>query len=272
MEALRPEDIPGIIADRGRYERLLYTPLPEAYAELERRRQDANLQREISAFLKDDIPEPLLTKPKAVLTRNVMSPNYEVRRFADLVEGFGKLEPLYWEYPADKFTSNNELKHRLGRLCFFNGKGKRGGKKIDPLNIIDLVAADGEPISSVRTLWGQNFVRFHHEFFDARHRKLSHTFYDSSPWLTSHGKNAEAYYQALLALFVRHGILFENVMLNAQELPFAARIFLPTFISVYRRFGFKPLIVPLVPTEDEEDRMWMCYPGDDMPYVEANIR
>jgi hypothetical protein len=269
------EDVPFIVANRRWYDEILYTPIDEAYGELERRRRDPRLEQQVREFFHGDILEPLREKPRAVIARSVMSPNYEVRHFTELVAAHANLknlEPLYLEYRADKFTANNDSKRMLARLYFFNGKGRNGGMKIDSMNILDFASSNGASFASVKTSNGQDLIDFHHEFFDACYRPLSHTFFDTSRWLADHGKSAASYYPTFLALFIRHGVLFENVLLNKQESNFAANVFLPAFISVYRHFGMKPLVVPLTPTDTEEHRLWMCYPGDDKQFVADKVR
>jgi hypothetical protein len=155
----------------------------------------------------------------------------------------------------------------LGRLFFYHGKGKNGGMKLESLNIVDFSQVNGKQLSSIRTVCGRNFVDFHHELFDTCYERRSHTFFDTSDWLHFHGTNAKMYYRAFLSLFVRHGVLFENILLNDQERAFTTNVLLPAFIWVQRRFGVKPLIVPLTPIEDEDSRLWMCYPGTDKYFV-----
>jgi hypothetical protein len=266
------EDIHRIVTDREWYDKTLYTPLTEAYEELERRRRDAVLERNVLELLNGIVPEPLREKPRAVFCRSLMSPNFEIRLFTDVIERFGKIEPLYWEYCDDKFASVNESKRMLGKLYFLHGRGRKNGIKNDLLNIIDFTSSDGKKISAMRTLWGQSFVDFHHELFDAQHRVLSHTFYDSSRWLGAHGESAKSYYPAFLALFIRHGILFENVLLNEQEISFTKNVFLPTFLTLHRELGVKPLIVPLEPIHTERNRLWMYYPGEDQQYVAEKLQ
>jgi hypothetical protein len=271
MHAFTHEDIPGIIANRKRFDETLYTPLEEAYEELERRRRDPRLEHLVLEALGGNVLEPLQQYPKAVVARSVVSPNYEITRFADVAYGYKKLEPLFLEYHSDKFASNNESKRMMGRLYFYNGKGRSGTMRTDSLNIIDFSSSNGEGISAVKTLWGQDFVGFHHEFFDSQYQKLSHMFFDASHWLRAHGKSATHYYRAFLSLFIRHGILFENVMLNDEEVAFTSKVFLPAFISVHKLFGLKPLIVPLAPTDTEESPFWMCYPSPYKSFVAERL-
>lgn len=264
-------DIPRIIADRTLFDRTLYTPLEAAWEELQRRRADKELERKVAELLHGDIPAPLRDEPKAVVFRNLITPNYELRRFVSLVNGFGKLKPLFFEYAEDKFTSNNELKRTLGKLYFAHSRGKKGGINMDTLNIIDFVASDGQPISSLTTIWNQNFVDFHHEFFETRYKEMPEAFFDASKWLRSKGSTSAEYYRSFFALFIRNGILFENMMLDEKELTFAEKIFLPSFLAVYNELGVKPLIVALEPTEIEGDLFWLCYPGTDKEFVEAKM-
>lgn len=267
--AMAPQlnDIPNIVSDRMRFDAVLYTPLREAQEELDRRRCDAHLNAAVQEFLNGNVLEPLRDTPRAVIARSVVSPNYETRRFADVVYGHKKLEPLFLEYRHDKFATNNEAKRMMGRLYFYHGKGRSGDMRTHSLNVVNFSESNGERISAVKTLWGQNFVDFHHEYFDTKYQRLSHTFFDASDWLHEHGAHAAEYYRAFLALFIRHGILFENLLLDEKERAFTTQIFLPSFISLHQTFGLKPLIVPLTPTDVEEHPFWLCYPSSDKDYV-----
>ncbi len=265
------EDIPMLVSNRSLFDATLYTSLEEAWAELQRRRQDPELERKVLELLGGEIPVPLRNGPRAIIFRHVLTPNYEMRRFVSLVNGFGKLKPLFWEYYSDKYTPNNELKRTIGRLFFYHGKGKKGGSRIDSLNVLDFNTANGQLISDLKTVWGQNFVEFHHEFFKDCFRELPGTTYDASGWFKNNGQVSKTYYEAFMLLMIKDGILFENMMLDESEIDFAKNVFLPSFISVYQKLGLKPLIVALEPTDIEGDHFWMCYPGADRGYIEKKL-
>lgn len=266
------EEARYIAADRKRFDETLYTPLPEAYDELRRRRSNHNLEQNVLRLLSHDIPEPLRTEPKAVIFRHVLTPNYELRRFTELVHAFGKLQPLFWEYHTDKYTPNNELKRTIGRLFFFNGRGKKNGARINSLNVIDFNTSNGKPIGSLMTTWGQSLIDFHHEFFQGRYQSIPGPVFDASHWFHNNGKISSAYYRSFLSLFLMHGILFENAMLNEAEHAFTTTVFLPAFLMLKYEFGLKPLIVALEPTHEEHDHYWMCYPAADRQFVESKMR
>lgn len=265
------KNIQNISSDRGLFDKTVYTPLAAAFEELKKRREDEGLEKKILKMLGGGIPEPLQKEPRAVIFRHVATPNYENRRFISLVEGFEELKPLFWEYYSDKFTSNNECKRTLGKLFFFKGKGKNGGLKIDSTNIIDFNNYNGHPISSIKTLWGQNFIDFHHEFFRSCFRDMTDTFFDSSEWFKLNGKTAQGYYKSFLTLFIRNGILFENFLLDEREKSFTENVFMSAFIDIHNELGLKPLIVALEPTNIEGNQFWLCYPGENEKYVEAKL-
>ena len=257
------KDIPRLIANRKLFDQTLYTSIEDAWVELERRRQDPALNEAIRLYLNGDIPEALSREPRAILFRHVLTPNFETRRFISLLDGFGKLKPLFWEYHEDKYTPNNELKRAIGRLFFFHGKGKKGGMKLDSLNVVDFNTANGKKISNLKTIWGQDF----NDCF----LETEVSAFDASDWFKRHGQNSGNYYKYFMALLIRHGILFENMMLDEKERDFARNVFLPAFIDIYSRFGMKPLIVALAPTDIEGDHFWMCYPGVDRTYIELKL-
>lgn len=257
-------DIDTLVGDRELFNAFVYTPLKPAVSSLKKRWNDQNL------IIDCAIPEPLKDGFGAVIFRQLVTGNYEIRRFVSIVDSMD-LKPVFWEYYADKFTSNNEWKHSLGKLFFYLGRGKKGGAKIECLKIIDFNRFNGQAICDVKTLWGESLIDFHHRFTRERFRDISSSFFDASCWFAENGKSADKYYQTFLELFVKHGILFENFLLDEKELSFTKEVFLPAFIEVWRKTGHKPLIVSLEPTDIEDDKFWMCHPHADMEYVRMQL-
>ncbi len=273
-KSLLEVDIDALVADRQAFSKFVYTPLRAALEERKKRRSDREIERKIAEFLHGDIPVFLSEKTlKAVLFRQVATPNYEVRRFLHLVEGIGGLEPVLWEYYEDKFTSNNSWKYTLGKIPFFMGQKQNAPQRIERIRIIDFDRYDGKKLSRVKTIWGQPLVEFHHKLFEHTYISLPDGyFFDSSGWSAKHGDTAAHYYAPFLSLFVKHALLFENFMLDEKELSFSKEVFLPAFIEVYRRTGRKPLIVCLEPTEIEGEEYWLCHPHASKAFVEEQSR
>ncbi len=259
----------SLVADRKLFNAFVYTPLDQAIDELDRRSTDPRLEKYIEDALPFAIPEVLKNKKAAILFRQLATPNYEVRRFLSIIDVVGDLEPFFWEYHADKFTSNNSMKYALGKMGFYSGKGKKGGTKMKYEKVLDFISADGQKISEVKTLWGQPLTEFHRELFEKSYRSIEpERFIDVSEWVSSLGGAAKDYYKILLLFFVRHAILFENFMLEeATERSFTKDVFLPAFLEVERITGYKPLIVALEPTDIEGDDFWESHPAESHEHI-----
>jgi hypothetical protein len=236
---------------------LVYTPLLEAREELRKRREDRGLTGRISEFLNGDIPAPLLEGPKALLFRQLCTPNYELRRFMDIAQE-QHIEPLLFEYHEDKFTSRNPLKHALGKMRF-SQDGPRSNVRTK--TVIEFNKYEGRRIAEVRTVWNQDLIDFHHTLVGVAFKDSHLSFFDASQWFQRGGVKASHYYLRYVALFVQHAILFENfVLADDAEFSFVESIFLPAFIEINRVFGYKPLIVPLLPIDTQADPYWISYP------------
>ncbi len=252
--------IDELVSDRQKFDDYVYfSSMEEAMVELERRRNDKELQKKVEEYFKDvGIPEPFKDEPRLVLFRQVATPNIEVSRFLIIADGV-EMKPLFLEYYEDKFTSNNAWKLYLGKLAFYEGVGKKGGAKINYETIIDFNKYNGKKISEVETLWGERLTDFHRNLFAHNYLHLDDDiFLDGSEWFRSCGGNAVKYYEIFLALMISNGILLENFMLNKDEFMFTKDIFLPAFKFVSDYFGIKPIIVALSPTLIETEEFWLC--------------
>lgn len=265
------EDIEMLLSDRKKFEEFIYTPLDEALYELGERKKNKELEDRVKKII-SRVPEALMDGPKAVLFRQLVTPNYEVRRFTSIVDLMDDFKPLFWEYYSDKFTSNNEWKHSLGKLKFFVGIGKKNGIKLETLNVIEFNDYVGKKISEVKTLIGQSLVDFHHALFEKTYPSfVKKEFFDASNWFSENGGTAKDYYKPFLSLFVQNGILFENFILDVKELTFTREVFLPAFINVLKETGKKPIIVALEPTELEDNVFWMCHPLNSKEIIEKEL-
>ncbi len=237
----------------------IYTPLSVAKKEIWRRWNDKELKKKVEDFLGGDLPDFLGEEPKAVLVRYVITPDIEYSYFMELVKETG-LEPIAYEYSDDKLVASNSDKYHLCKLFVYNGEGKNGGSKIFTRRIIDFNKMEGKKINETTTLWGSNLVDFHHDLLEkcgGKKIKMS----DFSGWFNKNkGKKGNDYYLKYFALFICHGILFENYLINEEENGFTSEKVIPGFMKLANQFGVRPLIVPLAPREDETYLYWWCYP------------
>lgn len=246
----------------------MYTTLSEAKRELQRRSKDKELKKKIEDFLGGDLPEIFKEKPKAFLVRDIISPNFEFFFFKDLVKEAG-LEMGLCEY-SGKLVAKNFNKYHLCRMFFHNGIGKKNGDKIDTLNIIDFNVSEGKLMNQVKTIWNEKLIDFHHNLLEKETRANSKEIFDITKWFNKHRNQGEYYYLHYLALFLAHGILFENFLFSKGEEEFTRKKIIPSFKKIVKIFGIKPLVVPATLIEDESESYWWYYPNSVKKHLRNN--
>ncbi len=255
-----PFDYNKIMSDRELFNKTVYTPLSEALKILEERQKDKELVKKIEELLGGDIPLCFSKeKHNAVHFRQIATPNFDALWFLDLAQLFD-LQPIFFEYYDDKFTSNNEFKHSLAQLRIHNGINKNGDHKRELSTIVDFNQYNGKQLKEVLTLWDEPLIDFHRKIFDLyKLPKENINFFDASNWFNKHGHAAKEYYKEFFLLFVKDGILFENFLTEGTDGEFSKSIVLPAIEYVYEKTGSKPLIVPIPPMDFEDDEHWISY-------------
>lgn len=234
----------------------LYTSLEKAREELCSRRFDSTLLRRVEDFLNGHIPAPFECGPKAVSTAHVATPNFSYLEFLSMARK-AELPPLFFEYRNDLFVTTNYDKACMAKMVFC----RECGRDIISKQVINLDGSlEKTPFHELVTLWGEPFVSFHHRALKTC--DLGAELWDGSLWYAAQGGSPRDYYPRILALFICHGILFENYLVNKREAVFTNEIVLPAFEMVTRFFGVQPLIVRIVPEEAAEDKFWWRYPSN----------
>lgn len=235
-----------------------YTPLEEAKEEIWKRWNNKELRKKVEEFLGGDIPEVLKDSPKAYLARHLNTPDKEFFRFIELSKELN-LSPVCPELLSDKFSAKNSDKYYLGKLFFYNGKGKKGGDKISTLKIIDFGSSEGKRISDLKTVWGESLVAFHHTILRAAVPKIEGKNPDISFWFAERRRNPNDFYKYFLSLFLCHAVLSESFIVK-EEKSLIENSVLPRFNWLHEKFNIKPLIIRLLPQQKENDRIWCCHP------------
>lgn len=237
---------------------LYFSSVEDAVNELHRRRNDPALLALVHDVLGADVPTPFdIRTPRAVFARHIASPSLEFDYFYKQAKESG-LAPLMLETAATKFVAKNWEKYCLARLSFVE---KRGGTyfKTAVKRVIDFNADEGKELSTLKTLSGESLVDFHHRLLAASLKDESLEVYDFSSWfLPNRGADRWSYYLRYLQLFLVHGILFENFLLDKKEREFTESVVIPSFRIVKDVFGVPPIIVRTVPKEVEDEFYW-CY-------------
>lgn len=248
----------------------LYTEPRIALWELKQRRQDAVLKNHIRQSL-GSASEELLKKfsqPRAVFFRQVATPTHETLRFLKLAKQMN-LKPLILEYHDDKFVSaENRSKRALGKMPIYQHTGSDGREMVEYETVCDFNISTGKKFKDVVCLSGEKLIPFHHRLFRTLTGLNPKTYsIDASDWFESAGKKAELYYEQLLTLFIRDGILFENFMPFRSESAFTKSIVSPAFKKLKALYGVEPLIIRLAPEKEEMRQFWDAYPRKTKKYL-----
>jgi hypothetical protein len=138
-----------------------YTTILDAKQELLLRWQDKELKERVRAFLGGELPLPFREEPRAVLSRNIISPDHELHHFLEQAKAAG-LKPLGLEGVDDQFVTNNEDKMLLVKPRIFKGYNRHQQVISQCKLIVDIAASERRNFSKINTRWGENLVAFHH--------------------------------------------------------------------------------------------------------------
>lgn len=236
----------------------IYVSLSDAKEEIQRRWNNIELRKKVEEYLGQDIPEGFRKEPRAVLFRNIITPDVESAYFIETAKKLN-LKPYGLEYTQDKFCTRNSDKIAFGKLAFFEKRNKNGEAIIHYEKIFDMKKDDNKRLCDIKTFKGENLVEFHHSWLKDNVQKSLER-YDMSDWVDNNGHSAKEYYKKFLAFFICHGVLFENFILDGEEKEFTLSTFIPAFQLVESIFGCKPLIISAMPKESFGDIYWWCYP------------
>ncbi len=277
MNELCNVSVNELISNRDLFLDFIYTPIEKVEGYLMERDSDSELGLYIDKKLNNvGVPSIVSDRKIAFLSRSLITPNFETHHFLGIVQENTNLKPLFWEYSDDEFRPNvNKTKYFIAKLYFYSGIDRKGGDRVRGINILDFNVSNSKKLSEVNTLWGQSLVDFHHELTLRTMPDIirnGELFFDATTWYHSSGGGVDVYYKNLLILFLKHGVLFENFLLNdTEEHSFIKNIFLPAFIQVYKETGFKPLICMLTKKEDESKDYWMYYPIEYLKLIKEKF-
>lgn len=246
----------------------------EAVKELKKRQQDPELKKKVEEYLKGDIPEYFKDGPILYLARHIVTPNFETLRFIYLMKHLG-MKTVITQDSKGLFVSQNHVKRALCKLpiCYRHSqKGNKLNEHYQNFTVVNFSEADGKPFSDIRTLWGEKLADFHTRLFsELMSEKVDSP--DDSAWIDRHHRgNLLEHYKHLLALFVVHGIFFENYNTDdPHEADFIRHILRPACLFVEERFGYRPIIVQVFPTSFESYRFWISYPNKVLDIVRKSM-
>lgn len=247
----------------------IYTTLSQARDEIKTRWENEELRRRVEKYWGGEIPGQFNVAPRAILSRGILTPSFETQYFIDLL-GLINLKPICLEFAKDKFCSQNIDKIHLGKLIFFHRHDKNGKKLTTKKTIIDFKRSDNKNFDEIRTIGDKDFIEFHHDIYKKHHNDMMDIF-DISHFKGKR-ESAREVYEKIFSLCIMSGVLFENFIMKDShgEKKFSQKIVAPALAATIKRFGVKPLVVPLLPIENEDREEWIWYPGHLEQYIEVN--
>ncbi|MEK7462310.1 MAG: hypothetical protein AAB618_01940 [Patescibacteria group bacterium] len=240
-----------------------YSSIERAKKELLQRRENQALLRRIREnILVTEELEKVFEKPRLVLFRQIASPLTETERFLKLAKQLS-FEPLIFEYQADKFVSaSNLFKRGLGKLPIFKFTSPTGVDAYTYKTVVNFNMYTGKPLADVRTTSGELLFSLHHELFKKYFLFSADSItIDLSDWFKHYEDNASRYYEALMTLFLRDAVLCENFVTSSTEEDFFTKVARPSFKKVCETYGLDPLVIRIIPKEEEKRIYWDCYPN-----------
>lgn len=248
----------------------LFTEQRRAVKEISERRKNTRLKKDVRDYLTPagKVFADKITRPSALLFRQVGSPTNEILRFFRIAKHAG-LYPILLEYHGDKFVSaGNSYKRSLGKMPLYKHTGLDGRDIVEYRTVVDFNSSVGKPLSSIICKDGKPLIEFHHKLLaKTAGIDVDKHCIDATDWFRECGGSAREYYEQFLSLFIRDGILFEVILPTASEEQFARSVMSPAFASIEDRFGQRPLIVELIPRVKSARTFWDAYPAEVARYL-----
>ncbi|MDP1620296.1 MAG: hypothetical protein Q8M12_04850 [bacterium] len=208
----------------------IYVSLDEAREELKKRWEDVELRKRIEEELGDKFLPPFKQGLRAVLNRQIASPDNGATFFCYCSNYIGAV-PLALEDDEDIFVSFNEEKKGLGRLRLTLEDGIKS-----TIDIMNFHENEKRKLKDCVLRNGEKLTDFHHNLFNFFQHDIDK--YNHSDWIKNF-KNASDYYYHIFSHFVAHGVLFETFSFDEREkgeAGFVESVVLPNIDRVEKEF------------------------------------
>ncbi|MFA5745064.1 MAG: hypothetical protein WC887_02515 [Candidatus Paceibacterota bacterium] len=255
--------------------RHLYTEPDDALQDFHKRRKDVALKEMVRKNLGASAEGILkmLDQPHALFFRQIATPTHETLRFLKCAKEMG-LKPLILEYYEDKFVSSeNRSKRLLGKMPIYQYTGSDGRDMVQYETVCDFNSSTGKTFNEITCFNGEGLIHFHHRLFQKNTGLNPKTCcFDASEWFRLAGDSADEYYEPFFTLFIRDAVLFENFMPLRSENAFTKTVIIPTFEKLKKQYGVAPIIVRLLPENEEMRLFWDSYPRKIKKYPKNKSR
>jgi hypothetical protein len=243
---------------------LVSSPI-DAVAELNRRRQNPEFTTKVLEYLGDDVPDYMKGEPVLCLSRYVATPNFETLRFLSSTEPLG-LPVVITEDLRDKFVPSNKVKRALCKMPVCHRISQKEGvvhEQFQYVSVVHFNTSAGKKFRDITTTWGESLHSMHVRILKPYLRPHASVHSDTA-WVDRNARgNLLEHYKRYLALFLVHGVLFEDyIMSDEDDKEFVETVVRPASDFLFSTFGVRPLIAELVPSSVESSTFWIAYPRE----------
>ena len=198
-------------------------------------------------------------RPRAILFRQIATPNYELRQFLRLCARSG-YAPVILQYLADRMSCHNTFKRSLVAPMFLEGVSRNGQpffrrrvlanvEKVDRLRLAEVMV-------SGRTLPG-----IHTDLLRLALPYEKMTLVEGSHWFGQYPAGARDYYVDLFAALSGDLMLLEDFITDDEEAGFFDRVVRPAFDTACCILGKRPLVRRLCDNRRMASPLWYAYPA-----------
>jgi hypothetical protein len=210
-----------------------------------------------------DLIGPAESQPRAILFRQVATPNYELRRFLRVCRRQG-FEPVILRYHADKMSCHNQFKRSLVHPMFVKGVGKGGKPYFVKRHLLRIDTVDNLPMREIR-ISGKSLPDFHDCLLREALAGVDVRTIEGSDWFGKYQRGARDYYVDIFTGLTDGSVLFEDFISDSEEARFFSEVVRPAFLEASRLIKKPPAVVPLCPNRRMESALWYAYPESYWP-------
>lgn len=197
--------------------------------------------------------------PRAILFRQVATPNYELRRFLRLCSRSG-FTPVVLQFHADRMSCHNSYKRNLIAPIFVDGIGRNGLPFFKRSKLKSLEKVDNLRLSDIE-IAGRELPKFHADLLLAALPNQPFLSIEASAWFGTYRGGAREYYVDLFQALIGDVLLLEDFVADGEEKRFFDDIVCPAFETASAILGRRPSIMQLCSNRRMASPLWYAYPA-----------
>jgi hypothetical protein len=198
-------------------------------------------------------------RPRAILFRQIATPNYELRRFLRLCAR-SDYAPVILQYHADRMSCHNTFKRSLVAPMFLEGISRNGQPFFRRHHLINVETIERLRLSEV-VVAGRSLPDVHTNLLRIALPNDTFQLVEGSSLLSSYPAGARDYYVDLFAALGSDLLLLEDFMTDDEEAGFFDRVVRPAFDTACSILGKRPLVRRLCDNRRMPSPLWYAYPA-----------